>query len=97
MTLVSIDSESHDGPPARIPGSDIAASIARHGVHVEVSVTEAVADANAGELLLSRAADLGTDLVVMGGYGHARWQELMLGGATRTVLGSMTVPVLMSH
>ncbi|SAL36937.1 UspA domain-containing protein [Caballeronia choica] len=97
VTLVSIDSESHDGTPARISGSDIAASIARHGVHVEVSVTEAVADANAGELLLSRAADLGADLVVMGGYGHARWQELMLGGATRTVLGSMTVPVLMSH
>jgi nucleotide-binding universal stress UspA family protein len=48
-------------------------------------------------MLLSRAADLNADLVVMGGYGHARWQELVLGGATRTFLASMTVPVLMSH
>ncbi|SAL86899.1 UspA domain-containing protein [Caballeronia terrestris] len=53
--------------------------------------------ASAGELLLSRAADLGADLIVMGGYGHARWQELVMGGATRTILGSMTLPVLMSH
>ena len=37
------------------------------------------------------------DLVVMGGYGHARWQKLVLGGVTRTMLMSMTVPVLMSH
>jgi nucleotide-binding universal stress UspA family protein len=46
---------------------------------------------------MSRSSDLGADLVVMGAYGHARWQELVLGGATRTMLESMTVPVLMSH
>jgi nucleotide-binding universal stress UspA family protein len=50
-----------------------------------------------GNQLLSRAADLDVDLVVMGGYGRPRMQELILGGATRTVLKSMTVPVLMSH
>ena len=43
------------------------------------------------------AADFGTDLVVMGGYGHSRWRELVLGGATRSMLKAMTVPVLMSH
>jgi len=47
--------------------------------------------------LLSRAADLGADLIVMGAYGHARWSERILGGATRGLLQSMTVPVLMSH
>jgi nucleotide-binding universal stress UspA family protein len=50
-----------------------------------------------GEWLLSRAADFGADLVVMGGYGHPRVREMVLGGMTRTLLRSMTVPVLMSH
>lgn len=47
--------------------------------------------------LLSRAADLDSDLIVMGAYGHARWTERVLGGATRGLLDAMTVPVLMSH
>ncbi len=49
------------------------------------------------EAMLSRAADLGADLMVMGAYGHARWSERILGGATRGLLASMTLPVLMSH
>jgi nucleotide-binding universal stress UspA family protein len=48
-------------------------------------------------VLLSRVADLGADLIVMGTYGHSRAREVLLGGATRSVLRSMTVPVLMSH
>lgn len=66
-----------------------------HGVTAEVAVEGAgigVADA-----MLSRAADVDADLIVMGAYGHARWAERMLGGATRGLLASMTVPVLMSH
>jgi nucleotide-binding universal stress UspA family protein len=50
-----------------------------------------------GNTLLSRAADHSTDLLVMGAYGHSRVRELLLGGTTRTVLQSMTIPVLMSH
>ena len=48
-------------------------------------------------MLLSRAADLGADLMVIGAYGHSRLRELLLGGATRSILQSMTLPVLMSH
>jgi nucleotide-binding universal stress UspA family protein len=48
-------------------------------------------------VLLSRASDFEADLLVMGAYGHARVRELLLGGATRTVLASTPVPVLMSH
>jgi nucleotide-binding universal stress UspA family protein len=48
-------------------------------------------------VLLSRAADLGADLLVIGAYGHSRVRELLLGGATRSILQSMTLPVLMSH
>ncbi|NML14792.1 universal stress protein [Azohydromonas caseinilytica] len=54
-------------------------------------------DAPVAEALLSRAADLDADLIVIGGYGHTRAWELALGGVTRTLLQSMTVPVLMSH
>lgn len=56
-----------------------------------------VVDASIAELLLSHAADTNADLVVMGGYGHSRAYELVLGGVTRSMLASMTVPVLMSH
>ncbi|MFM0500198.1 universal stress protein [Paraburkholderia caffeinilytica] len=81
----------------RIPGADIATVIARHGIRVEIKDVQAGAGASVGDTLLSEAADLGADLLVMGAYGHARWQELVMGGATRTLLQSMTVPVLMSH
>ena len=52
---------------------------------------------NAGENLLSQASDLGADLLVMGCYGHSRAREWVFGGATRTILESMTLPVLMVH
>ena len=65
------------------------------GVSAEVRVE--TTGIGIAEAMLSRAADLDTDLIVMGAYGHARWTERVLGGATRGLLASMTVPVLMSH
>ena len=53
--------------------------------------------ADVGEVILSRAHDHDSDLIVMGLYGHSRLQEVILGGASRTLLSSMTVPVLMAH
>ena len=50
-----------------------------------------------GAQILSRAAELSSDLVVMGGYGHSRALEFVMGGVTRTMLSAMTVPVLFSH
>jgi nucleotide-binding universal stress UspA family protein len=67
----------------------------RHGVSPDGRIE--IGPSDAGEALLSRAADQSADLIVMGGYGHARLREFVLGGVTRTVLSSMTVPVLMSH
>jgi nucleotide-binding universal stress UspA family protein len=78
------------------PGSDVATWLARHGVKVTVQ-REAAADSDVGDIVVSRASDLGTDLIVMGAYGHSRLRELVLGGVSRTLLASMTVPVLMSH
>ena len=77
------------------PGADIALYLARHGLKVDVIRQKTQVDI--GNALLSLATDLGSDLVVMGGYGHSRFREILLGGVTRTVLESMTVPVLMAH
>jgi len=80
----------------QVPGADIGLYLARHGIKVNVS-QQSAEDVDVGNQLLSRAADLDVDLIVMGAYGHSRMKELILGGVTRTILESMTVPVLMSH
>ena len=78
------------------PGADVAAWLTHHGVPVTVQ-REVAADSDVGSVILSRAADLGADLIVMGLYGHSRLREMVLGGASRTVLSDLTVPVLMAH
>ena len=79
-----------------LPAADIALHLARHGVKAEAAQLTAE-EVTVGDLILSRAADLGADLIVMGGYGHSRAREYAFGGATRTLLRNMTVPVLLSH
>ena len=79
-----------------IPTAEIAAALARHGVKCETATT-AAADIDVGDVLLSSLADDGCDLLVMGAYGRSRLREFVFGGATRHILRSMTVPVLMSH
>ena len=78
------------------PGADVAGWLVRHGVKAFVQRDTAV-DGDVGATILSRAADHGVDLIVMGIYGHSRVREFVLGGASRTLLASMTVPVLMAH
>jgi nucleotide-binding universal stress UspA family protein len=78
------------------PGADIALHLARHGIKVEAQNTE-VKDLSVADALLSRLADQGIDLLVMGAYGHSRLRELVVGGVTRQLFQQMTVPVLMSH
>jgi nucleotide-binding universal stress UspA family protein len=96
VTVLTIDPREGPDGHGEIPGADIALHLARHGVKTEIERTIS-AGLPVGEALLSRAADLAADLIVMGAYGHSRVRELLLGGATRSVLRSMTVPVLMSH
>ncbi len=79
-----------------LPGADIALHLSRHGIDVDVQVLEGQS-IDVGNALLSHAADRGSDFLVMGGYGYSRMREAVLGGATRTVLQSMTMPVLMAH
>jgi nucleotide-binding universal stress UspA family protein len=77
------------------PGADIALYLARHGIRIDV--LEQHTEIDIGNALLSLAADLNVDLIVMGGYGHNRLREVMLGGVTLTLLKTMTAPVLIAH
>lgn len=94
VEVVAFDADA--GDHGEIPGADIALYLARHGVRATAACHNAPG-VEIGAQLLSRAADVNADLIVMGGYGHSRLRELALGGATRSVLEAMTVPVLMAH
>jgi nucleotide-binding universal stress UspA family protein len=84
------------GKQDEIAGADMGAHLARHGLNVEVRRT-VLGDIDVADVLLSHAADSGSDFIVMGGYGHSRLREFVLGGVTRSIFRSMTAPVLMSH
>lgn len=96
VTILSIDPQSGSAGEGAAPGEDLGLHLARHGIKVE-SASMVGNEISVGDMLLSRAADWTSDLIVMGAYGHSRFRELVLGGATRSLLKTMTVPVLMSH
>jgi nucleotide-binding universal stress UspA family protein len=96
VQVVSVNPRPADFGHGDVPGADIALYLARHGVEVDVQTIE-TRDLDVGNALLSHVAAEAADLLVIGGYGHSRLREVMLGGATRTVLHDMTVPVLMAH
>ena len=79
-----------------IPGADLGQHLARHDLKVELEHITSP-DIDVASTILSYVADSGADMIVMGGYGHSRVREFVLGGVTRGMLESMTVPVLMSH
>ena len=84
------------GKSDEIPGADLGQHLARHGLKVDVKRITSP-DIDVTSTILSHAADSSADMIVMGGYGHSRLREFILGGVTRGILETMTVPVLMSH
>jgi nucleotide-binding universal stress UspA family protein len=84
------------GKKDEVPGADLGQHLARHGLKVDVKRITSP-DIDVPSTILSYAADSSADMIVMGGYGHSRLREFILGGATRGLLEAMTVPVLMSH
>ena len=78
------------------PGADMALTLSRHGVNVEVAQIPSVGH-TVGEVLRHRVTDIGADLLVMGAYGHSRLRESLIGGPTRAMLEAAPVPVLMAH
>ena len=85
-------------PPksGEVSGADLGQHLARHGMKVDVKRITSP-DIDVPSTILSYAADSSADMLVMGGYGHSRLREFVLGGVTRGILESMTVPTLMSH
>lgn len=93
--LVVFNADDQPDAHGEQPGADLALYLARH--NVKLTVRNQTIELDTGNALLSLAADLNSDMIVMGGYGHSRFREIVLGGVTRTMLSSMTVPVLMAH
>jgi nucleotide-binding universal stress UspA family protein len=96
VKLLIVVNEKTKGNNNVIRGVEIATHLARHDVKVEIETVPA-ADIDVASAILSYVADSSGTLIVMGGYGHAKLREVILGGVTRDMLKSMTVPVFMSH
>lgn len=79
-----------------VPGAELASALARHGVSAE-TVAISASELTAAGAILQSARERGSDLIVMGAYGHSRFREFVLGGATREILRTMTLPVMFSH
>jgi len=84
------------GKGRELAGTNMARHLGRHGLKVELTRMSA-GDTDVASAIQSHAAQVGSDFMVLGGYGHSRLREFILGGVTRTILSSTTIPVLMSH
>ena len=96
VEVLIVDPQRHAADHGEEPGADIARYLSRHGVQVEVRRLSSGGE-DVGRVLLSRAAALRADLLVMGAYGHSHLNEWIFGGVTRTVLREAELPVLMSR
>jgi len=95
VDITVIDPPAH-GPERSDPGGQLSQMLARHGVHAEVSVL-AKTMPRISDVLNRHVRDTNADMIVMGAYGHSRFREAILGGATRNMLELAEVPVLMAH
>jgi nucleotide-binding universal stress UspA family protein len=96
IDLLIIENDKTKNEVTEIRGVEMASHLARHDVNVEVKIIPAP-DVDVANAILSHVADESGTLIVMGGYGHSKLREIILGGVTRAMLKSMTAPVFMSH
>jgi len=94
IDIVAVSSERGKG--SELVGTNMVRHLARHGLTVELKRIRG-SDVDVPAAIRDHAAAIGADFMVMGGYGHSRLREFILGGVTRTILTSSTIPVLMSH
>ena len=96
VTVLVVGGHDASSETGAAPGVGIAAHLSRHGIRAEVrNVT--TSGMSVPDTILAQATDDGADLLVMGGYGHSRLREMMLGGTTRYMLHHATLPVLLAH
>ena len=96
VVVATIDAQPKARGVGPAPGADIAAHLARRGYSVEVKNFDDLGE-ETGDALLTAALAAGADLIVMGGYGHARLQQAIFGGVTKTLLEGSDIPLLLSH
>jgi nucleotide-binding universal stress UspA family protein len=96
VNVVWINPEDDPIAAGDLPAAEICATLARHGVKCQASQASAFG-ADVGPELLRQARAFGSELLVMGCYGHSRFREFVLGGASRDVMKEAGIPVLMSH
>ena len=97
VTVLRVEAAKPPSDPGILPTASIADHLARHGLAVTVARTVATGGLSPADALLDYASDISADLLVVGGYGHSRTREMIMGGVTRDLLQHMTIPVLMSH
>jgi nucleotide-binding universal stress UspA family protein len=95
VDITIIDPPAH-GPERSDPGGQLSQMLARHGIKAEVTVL-AKTMPRVSDVINRHVRDSNADMVVMGAYGHSRFREAILGGATRHMLEMAEVPVLMAH
>lgn len=95
VDITVVDPPPH-GPERSDPGGMLCQMLVRHGVHAEVSVL-ARSLPRVSDVLARHIWDQNADLMVMGAYGHSRFREAILGGATRNMLEKAEIPILMAH
>jgi len=95
VVLVSVTS-ADQGDKAEVPAENMVTHLERHGVKAELMRIPA-RDEDIGRLLLTKAKDLGADMIVMGAFHHSRWREFILGGVTLTMLEEANIPLFMAH
>ena len=94
IDIVAVSGERGKG--SELVGTNMARHLARHGLAVALKRVSS-GDVDVPAAIRAQVAETGADFMVMGGYGHSRLREFILGGVTRTILTSSTIPVLMSH
>lgn len=97
VTVLSVETAKSESQPGILPTANVADHLARHGLAVTAARTVTTSGLSPADALLDYASDISADLLVVGGYGHSRTREMIMGGVTRDLLQHMTVPVLMSH
>ncbi|HMQ42677.1 MAG TPA: universal stress protein [Paracoccus sp. (in: a-proteobacteria)] len=93
---ITVVDPSPDGPEGADPGAALAQMLDRHGIRVDVAVL-ARTQTLVSDIIDRRAEEIGANLIVMGAYGHSRFREAILGGATRNMLAKSRIPVLMAR
>ncbi|MET0172094.1 MAG: universal stress protein [Agrobacterium vaccinii] len=97
VEIFSVGADDDDKGSATLAGSEIASTLARHGINVTVTSEEKSHGLSAEKAIEKRLSDNSIDLLVMGAYGHSRWWEMLFGGVTRTLLDKMTALTLLSR